>query len=295
MHHVRHYPRKGVSRLTTTSLLRPRDADALRAEIRWVAHRAGVPVVFGGEVHEDALLLTEFVGTMTNGLRGLTVLRRSGLGGRVMDMRRPASVADYRNAVSITHHYDAPVSGEGIRSVLAVPVVVDDRSRAVLYAATRGASPLGDRTADLMMQAGKRLATEFAIRDEVDRRLRLLEMTTPDTAPAVTEELRDIGAELRGLARTATDEQLRARLYGICDRLGRALTGEPAPDAPRLSRRELDVLAEIALGCTNQEAAQRLSLGAETVKSYLRNAMTKLDARTRHEAVVTARRLGLLP
>ncbi|WP_431956553.1 LuxR C-terminal-related transcriptional regulator [Nocardia lijiangensis] len=283
--------------MTTTPLLRPRDADALRAEIRWVAHRAGVPVVFGGEVHEDALLLTEFVGTTTNRLRGLTVLRRSGLGGRVMEMRRPASVADYRNAATITHHYDGPVSGEGIRSVLAVPVVVADRSRAVLYAATRGASPLGDRAADLMVQAGKRLATEIAIRDEVDRRLRLLEMAVPapDTAPAVTEELRDIGAELRGLARAAGDERLRTRLNRICDRLGRVLTGEPAADAPRLSRRELDVLAEIALGCTNQEAAQRLSLGAETVKSYLRNAMTKLDARTRHEAVVTARRLGLLP
>jgi len=31
------------------------------------------------------------------------------------------------------------------------------------------------------------------------------------------------------------------------------------------------------------------------VKSYLRSAMSKLDARSRHEAVVTARRLGLLP
>jgi GAF domain-containing protein len=61
-----------------------------------------------------------------------------------MDMRRPASVADYRNASSITHHYDGPVSGERIRSVVAVPVVVDNRPRAVLYAATCGGSPLGD-------------------------------------------------------------------------------------------------------------------------------------------------------
>jgi LuxR family transcriptional regulator, regulator of acetate metabolism len=55
------------------------------------------------------------------------------------------------------------------------------------------------------------------------------------------------------------------------------------------------VLAQIALGCTNQEAALRLSLGAETVKSYLRQAMSKLDAGTRHEAVARARRYGLLP
>ncbi|MFI9407413.1 LuxR C-terminal-related transcriptional regulator [Nocardia sp. NPDC052316] len=282
--------------MTHSSLLRPRDADALRAEIRWVAGTARVPVAFGGEVHGDALLLSEFVGTLTNGLRGLSVLRASGLGGRVMDSGRPASVSDYFNTSSITHHYDGPVSGEGLRSIVAVPVVVGQRSRAVLYAATRGASPLGDRTADLVVQAGRRLATEIAIRDEVDRRLRLLEATNPasDTAPAMAEELRDIHAELRGMVHSA-DDHLRNRLHTVCERLTRVMVGDPATDAPHLSRRELDVLAQIALGCTNQEAAQRLSVGPETIKSYLRNAMTKLDAHTRHEAVVTARRHGLLP
>ncbi|AFU04191.1 MULTISPECIES: helix-turn-helix transcriptional regulator [Nocardia] len=283
--------------MTHTALLRPRDSDALRAEIRWVAGTAGVPVAFGGEVHGDALLLSEFVGTLTNGLRGLSVLRTSGLGGRVMDSGRPASVADYVNTSTITHHYDGPVSGEGLRSIVAVPVVVGQCSRAVLYAATRGASPIGDRTADLVVQAGRRLATEIAIRDEVDRRLRLLEMTAPasDTAPAVAEELRDIHAELRGMARSADDDNLRGRLHTVCERLTRVMVGAPAADAPQLSRRELDVLSQVALGCTNQEAAQRLSLAAETVKSYLRNAMTKLDAHSRHEAVVAARRHGLLP
>ena len=37
------------------------------------------------------------------------------------------------------------------------------------------------------------------------------------------------------------------------------------------------------------------AVGPETVKSYLSSAMVKLDAHTRHEAVVRARRLGLLP
>ncbi|MFD4433559.1 response regulator transcription factor, partial [Nocardia sp. NPDC058497] len=88
---------------------------------------------------------------------------------------------------------------------------------------------------------------------------------------------------------------IRDRLSGVCDRLTGVLAGEPSDEVPRLSRRELDVLAQIALGCTNQEAALRLSLGAETVKSYLRQAMSKLDARTRHEAVALARRHRLLP
>ncbi|MFI6311988.1 response regulator transcription factor [Nocardia fusca] len=282
---------------TPPPLLRPRDGDALRAEIRRLAGVAGVPVIFGGEVSADTLRLTEFAGVRTNGLRGLSVTRASGLGGRVVDSRRPAAVSDYGNALSITHHYDGPVLGEGLRSVVAVPVVVSGRSRAVLYAATRGPGPLGDRTADALVQAGRRLATEIGIRDEVDRRLRLLDMTAP--APAsdgvVAEELRAVQAELRAIADAAGDVHMRDRLWEVGVRLTRALAGGPDPDAPRLARREIDVLSQVALGCSNRAVAQRLSLGPETVKSYLRSAMRKLDAHSRHEAVATARRRGIIP
>ncbi|MEU1982418.1 LuxR C-terminal-related transcriptional regulator [Nocardia sp. NPDC019395] len=278
------------------ALLRPRDRDALRAEIRRLADNTGVPVLFGGEVQADTLLLSEFRGVRTDGLRGLTVRRASGLGGQVIDSRRPASVADYRSALSITHHYDGPVLGEGIRSVLAVPVVVDNRSRAVLYAASRGRDPIAGRTADALVRAGRRLASEITIRDEVDRRLRLLETAAPPApSGALAEEVRAVQAELRALAETSDDQQLREALCAAGDKLTRALSGPPAPEAPQLSRRELDVLLQVALGCTNQAAAQRLSIGPETVKSYLRSAMCKLDAGSRHEAVVAARRLGLIP
>ena len=109
------------------SLLRPRDTDALRAALRQLSVEGEVPVLFGGEVHGDTLLLTEFFGTRTGNLRGLAVRARSGLGGASMVAGRPMSVSDYRNAVTITHDYDRPVLSEGIRSVLAVPVVVDGR------------------------------------------------------------------------------------------------------------------------------------------------------------------------
>jgi len=57
----------------TPPLLRPRDGDALRAELRAVAARANVPVLFGGEVSASTLHLTEFFGTRTNGLKGLVI------------------------------------------------------------------------------------------------------------------------------------------------------------------------------------------------------------------------------
>jgi LuxR family transcriptional regulator, regulator of acetate metabolism len=272
-------------------LLRPRDADALRAELRHIA-AAGPQVTFGGEVHGETLLLTEFVGTRTSSMRGLAVRPSAGLGGATMVAGRPMSVADYRSAATITHDYDAPVLEEGIRSILAVPVVVEGHARAVLYGAYRAAAPIGDRTADLMIGAARRLSHELRIRDEVDRRMRMRDVQVANVAGARVEEVREVHAQLRRLAADpSAPPALRAQLRVLADRLAR---GGSSPEVT-LSPRELDVLAQIALGCTNAEAAQRLSLKPETVKSYLRSATAKLGARTRHEAVSKARRSRLLP
>jgi DNA-binding NarL/FixJ family response regulator len=55
-----------------------------------------------------------------------------------------------------------------------------------------------------------------------------------------------------------------------------------------LSEREAEILAMLARGLTGEEIAQRLVLSPETVRTHVRNAMGKLDARTRTEAVVKA-------
>ncbi|UXA14844.1 LuxR C-terminal-related transcriptional regulator [Mycobacterium sp. SMC-8] len=276
-----------------SSLLRPRDADAVRAELRRIAVLGDVPVLFGGEVHGDTLLITEYHGVRTGGLRGLAVRSNSGLGGASMVAGRPLAVADYRNASSITHDYDGPVLTEGIQSVLAVPVLVDGRTRAMLYGAYRTGAPVGGRVADMVVDAARRLSEEFRIRDEVDRRLRLRDAHAANLGDGLVgaERIREVHAELRRLAVDAPAE-LQDRLRELAEKLsGEADETGAAPLTPR----ELDVLAQVALGCTNAEAAQRLSLKPETVKSYLRSAATKLGTRTRYEAVSKARRLRLIP
>ncbi|MDA4101537.1 helix-turn-helix transcriptional regulator [Mycolicibacterium monacense] len=281
-------------RPSVPSLLRPRDADALRAELRRIASMTGLPVTFGGEVFDRTLLLTEFVGARTSGLRGLAVRPNSGLGGATVVAGRPRSVADYRRDLTITHDYDGPVLGEGIHSVLAVPVVVDGEARAVLYGAQRSPSPIADQTADFIVASARRLSAELRIRDEVDRRLRLREAALAGAGAGLagTEEVREVHAELRRLAADSPDG---AKLRELADRLAHALGGDaPAVETP-LSGRELDVLTQVAMGCTNAEAAQRLSLRPETVKSYLRSASAKLGTRTRHESVSRARLLRLIP
>jgi DNA-binding CsgD family transcriptional regulator len=191
------------------------------------------------------------------------------------------------------------VLAEGLRTVAAAPVLVGGRPRAVLYAAGREGGSVGDRVRDCLARAAARMAAELAVRDEVDRRLALLAAADagppPVADPVGWEEVRAVHADLRLVAQATEDAALRDRLLAACSRLAALGASREEPAPVRLSAREVDVLTQVALGCSNREAAARLSLRPETVKSYLGSAMTKLDAHTRLEAVVRARRLGLLP
>ncbi len=58
--------------------------------------------------------------------------------------------------------------------------------------------------------------------------------------------------------------------------------------ARALSGRESEILTMLAQGLTGEQIAKRLVLSPETVRTHVRNAMEKLHARTRTEAVVKA-------
>jgi DNA-binding NarL/FixJ family response regulator len=61
-----------------------------------------------------------------------------------------------------------------------------------------------------------------------------------------------------------------------------------------LSKREQDVLEELASGKSTHEIAEALGLGDETVKSHLSRIYAKLKAQDRVQAVVIAMRHGLV-
>jgi len=65
-------------------------------------------------------------------------------------------------------------------------------------------------------------------------------------------------------------------------------------DADRLTSRELDVLKKIADGLSNKRVAAELGLSEETVKSYVKNLLGKLQANDRTHAVTIALRRGYL-
>jgi two-component system nitrate/nitrite response regulator NarL len=68
----------------------------------------------------------------------------------------------------------------------------------------------------------------------------------------------------------------------------------PRPPTDDLTPRERDVLRLLAEGLSNKGIAQRLSISDHTVKFHLNAILSKLNAQSRTEAVVTAIRLGLI-
>jgi DNA-binding NarL/FixJ family response regulator len=59
-----------------------------------------------------------------------------------------------------------------------------------------------------------------------------------------------------------------------------------------LSPREREILALLSRGLSGEDAAQELHLSPETVRTHIRNAMSKLDASTRVHAVALALQRG---
>jgi ATP/maltotriose-dependent transcriptional regulator MalT len=100
----------------------------------------------------------------------------------------------------------------------------------------------------------------------------------------------------------------RARSEGLvlagpgeeADLVARAVLPPPASStrivarAPRLSRRELEILGYLADGWSNAEIASVLHLGLRTVRSHLESLYGKLGVGRRGEAVREALGLGLI-
>jgi DNA-binding NarL/FixJ family response regulator len=280
------------------------EAEVLQTAMSRIRRGTGLPVAFGGTLTSTGrtVRLTSFAGTRTTALSGLVITAGHGLGGQVIVTARPGRVNDYVADSRISHEYDQPVTVEGLRAIAAVPVTMGTCVLALLYAGTREALPVGGRALQTMGQVALRAGADLTVRHEVERRLVALETAATNRAaghrPTTPEweDVRRAHADLRTIANEVTDPLLRTRLQEVCDRLtGSQPSGSSEAEPNPLSPREMDVLALVALGCGNAETASRLGILPETVKSYLRNAMHKLNTHNRTETVVTARRLGYLP
>lgn len=106
--------------------------------------------------------------------------------------------------------------------------------------------------------------------------------------------------EIAGAIRVAAsgqsvlDPAVQARLVQAATRTV-APQKEPAPDSPHhLTPRELEILALIAAGLSNQEIARRAFISEATVKTHINNLFAKAQIRDRAHAVHYAYSHGLV-
>ena len=272
------------------------DDEAIRSALTTLKNSTSIPVtMYATLLADNRLQITQWVGLRTPALQNLIMEPGTGVGGRVVNTRRPVGVSDYVRANIISHENDQVMQDEGLHSLLAVPVIVRREIRGVLYVGVHSPVRLGDKVIEEVTMTARCLEQDFA----VNSALRQFEASVPATPRsnrsmngAEWEQVRSTHSKLRMLANRVNHDTMRKEIDVLCEQM---VSPVRVKQSTRLSARELDVLSCVALGHTNVEAAEEMGIGAETVKSYLRSVMRKLGAHTRYEAVNAARRIGALP
>lgn len=136
-----------------------------------------------------------------------------------------------------------------------------------------------------------RLATDFLApsdRPRSERRWHEILQTEAGDYESTGTLLRpdDAEVEIDFAARTVRLTDRRLAVYVMLIKSARVRTSNRPRGARRgLTKRERQVVTEIAMGHETPEIARTLHISPETVRTHVRNAMSKLSARTRAHLV----------
>ena len=181
----------------------------------------------------------------------------------VTDIRMPPTFTDEGLQIAAQLRKTHPQIGIVLLSQFDAPVY----ARALLEEGSAGrAYLLKERVSEPEQLVG-------AIR-EVARGGSIIDPKVVETLVAALGDLARMGGD--SLTRTADQQASSARM------------SEP------LTERELEVLALVAEGASNQEIARKLVVSLATVKTHINHIFGKLDAESRVQVVARARKLGLL-
>ena len=192
---------------------------AFRSILERLPDEIGIDIAWIGELDPAGnVVLGHAVRARTDVLDGLVVPPGVGLAGRVMQTGRPEWVTNYPVGDGLTRPFSTQADREGVKGMVAVPLVHAGRQLGVLYAADRAETRYGDLTVRALETAATR-ATNAAIVAErarhsaelaVHEERRRLAVQLHDTVGAM---LFTIGAGVHKLSDDlAQHPDLRARL-----------------------------------------------------------------------------------
>ncbi|MEJ2734957.1 MAG: response regulator transcription factor [Anaerolineae bacterium] len=155
---------------------------------------------------------------------------------------------------------------------------------------------------DMMMPEMDGVATTRAIKEHsLDIQVLVLSSFSDHASVQQVMQAGAIGYLLKDVPMDELADGIRAAAAGktvLAPEAARALVRAAGPQAPQLgcdlTERQLEILALLVEGLTNNEIAERLVLSPYTVRNHVSEILSKLGTSTRTEAVALAMRLGLV-
>lgn len=92
----------------------------------------------------------------------------------------------------------------------------------------------------------------------------------------------------------AISPSMAGRVLIEFQRMSKLIPLDDEVDVETLTPREREVLGLAAKGAADKEIAEQLTISLHTVKSHMRNVLSKLQVNSRHEAARLARHKGLM-
>jgi DNA-binding CsgD family transcriptional regulator len=198
--------------------------------------------------------------------------------------RREPALVD--NADTDARVYRPLVIAANQTSYVAAPIVSGDRVIGLLHADNGGRTVVGlDRDVLWFFAIGFAQIFERAVLLARLRDQRAEVMQAMKAVEAVLDELASTEVEL------ATRDQATA--LTVSRPIRPVVTERPAVLEGLLTSRELEVLALMATGATNDRIAQKLVIGTQTVKSHVKQILRKLRVENRAEAISQYLRLTI--
>jgi DNA-binding CsgD family transcriptional regulator/GAF domain-containing protein len=197
--------------------------------------------------------------------------------------REPAIVID---ASRDSRVYIPLAQASALTSYVAAPIISGDRVIGLLHADNRGAEVVElDRDMLWFFSIGFAQIFERAV---LLARLR-------DQRAEVMQAMRSVEAVLDELASTEIDLATREETtaLAVSRPVRPSVTERPAVLEKLLTSREMEVLALMATGATNERIAQRLVIATGTVKSHVKQILRKLRVENRAEAISQYLRLTI--
>jgi PAS domain S-box-containing protein len=180
------------------------------------------------------------------------------------------------------------------RSKSAMVLVDDDRRLVDVNGALL--QLLGHRRSDLIGRHVWEFVVDgpFATVDEWQTMLQRSHFT--GSADIKCADGRCVRVEFAGHPETVTGRRLvLGVILAVSARGRRPAFGSGATSAlARLTPREVEVINLVALGLSGREVAQELQIAHDTVRTHVRNAMTKTEARSRAQLVAKVLGEGML-